>query len=283
MIKIGFLGPKGTFSHEALEIYIDANRDKEFIPCEYLNMKDILYAVDCGEIDESILPIENSIEGAVNATMDLLISKVQLQIKGELIMNISENLLIKKGSDINNISMVLSHSQPIGQCRDYINTKFSKVAVKHTASTTEAAIEVANSKGDKAAIGSRVAARVYSLDIYESDIQDSDNNQTRFVIISKEDFKRTGKDKSSIAFTTEDKPGSLYRILDIFNLWDINMTRIESRPSKNKFGEYIFFVDILGHRDDEDLSNAITMVKRKCSFFKFLGSYPAFDLNEYNY
>lgn len=275
MIRIGFLGPKGTFSHEALEIYINKNKNNEYIQCDFQNMSDILIAIDKGEIDEGIVPMENSIEGAVNATMDTLVSKVELFIKGELVINISQNLLLKKGSKIEDVTHIISHPQPIGQCRNYINSRFPRALVRYSFSTTEAAIEVAKGKGDMAAIGSKLGAKEYGLDIFENDIQDGENNVTRFVIVAKEDSKRTGTDKTSIAFSTEDKPGCLYRILDIFNLWDINMTRIESRPSKNRFGEYIFFVDISGHKDDEDLISAITMIKRKCWFFKFLGSYPA--------
>jgi prephenate dehydratase len=127
-----------------------------------------------------------------------------------------------------------------------------------------------------AAIGSGVAAKVYGLEIAASGIQDNDNNLTRFVVLSKKSSEKASNNKTSIVFSTEDKPGSLYRILDIFGLWDINMTRIESRPAKNELGKYIFFVDLKGHIDDDELKDALTMVMRKTSFYKFLGSYPEF-------
>jgi prephenate dehydratase len=120
-----------------------------------------------------------------------------------------------------------------------------------------------------AAVGSVAAAKVYDLEVCAEGIQDGDNNSTRFVVLSKEDCMRTGNDKTSIVFSTDDKPGSLYRILDIFNLWDINMTRIESRPAKNQLGRYIFFVDIHGHIEDEDVKSALIMVRRKTSFYSF--------------
>jgi len=142
-----------------------------------------------------------------------------------------------------------------------------------TNSTVEAAMEVAKGDGTLAAIASVAAAKVYGLSVLDTGIQDGDNNMTRFVIVSKTDAERTGNDKTSVVFSTENKPGSLYTVLDIFNLWDINMTRIESRPSKKQLGRYIFFVDIKGHREDQDLKDALTMVKRKTSFFKLLGSY----------
>ena len=123
-------------------------------------------------------------------------------------------------------------------------------------------------------LGSSIASKEYGLKILKNNIQDNDNNFTRFVVISSTDNKRTGKDKTSLVFSTDNKPGSLYRILEIFNLWDINMTRIESRPAKKQLGQYIFFVDIEGHKDDDDVKDALMMVKRKTSFFKLLGSYP---------
>ena len=137
-----------------------------------------------------------------------------------------------------------------------------------------AAAEVAAGTGDMAAIGSRAAAEAYDLEILREDIQDHDSNFTRFIVLGGSDAVRTGNDKTSLIFSTEDKPGSLYRILEIFNLWDINMTRIESRPARSGLGRYIFFVDVLGHREDDDLRDALTMVKRKASFLKILGSYP---------
>ena len=155
--------------------------------------------------------------------------------------------------------------------------KMPGVEIKTTYSTATAAREVAEGDGKCAAIGSAAAAEAYGLDIAVRDIHDCNNNFTRFVVLSKSDSEKTGNDKTSIVFSTEDRPGSLYRILDIFNLWDINMTRIESRPAKDRLGSYIFFVDIMGHREDGDIKDALTMVKRKTSFYKFLGSYPVFE------
>jgi prephenate dehydratase len=276
-LKIGYLGPKGTFSHEAANKYINGN--DIYILCDFNSINDILYAVQNGEIDEAIVPIENSLEGAINATLDMMAFEVDHKIKSELIIPIVENLLVKKGTKIDDIKSILSHPQPLGQCRKYINTKFPDAYTKVTNSTAGAAEEVASANGDCAAIGTFVAAQVYGLDILEKGIQDGDNNLTRFVIISAgECAKRTGRDKTSIVFSTDNKPGSLYRILDIFNLWDINMTRIESRPSKDKLGMYIFFIDIMGHKDDDDVKDALTMIKKKTSFFKLLGSYPEYIL-----
>ena len=276
MLKIGFLGPKGTFSHEALKKYAEG---LSYTACDYNSIPEILMAVWNNEVDEAVTPIENSIEGAVNATLDMMASEIDLMIKSELIIPVRENLLVKKGTALADIKHVLSHPQPLGQCRNFLAEKLPKAHIKFTYSTAGAAEEVSNGTGDSAAIGSIIAAEVYGLEIAAKDIHDCDNNSTRFVVVSQNDGEKTGHDKTSIVFSTEDKPGSLYRILDIFNLWDINMSKIESRPAKNQLGRYIFFIDVIGHRDDDDIKDALTMIKRKTSFFKFLGSYPEHTLS----
>ncbi len=300
MIRIGFLGPKGTFSQEAVKEYLKIkqlncksfgrsenykkyegyNGSKQHEEREYAAIRDILFAVEKGEINEALVPVENSLEGAVNETLDMLATEVNLKIKAEIIIAIRQNLLIKEGSSKEDIKYIISHPQPIGQCRKYISTNFPEAEIKLVYSTAGAAEMVASGKGDSAAIGSTVAAEVYDLEIFAKNIQDGDNNFTRFAVVSNDDSYKTGFDKTSVVFSTEDKPGSLYRILDIFNLWDINMTRIESRPAKKQLGNYIFFVDIEGHKDDDDVRDALTMVKRKTSFYKFLGSYPRDELLE---
>lgn len=271
MIKIGYLGPRGTFSHEALRKYIG---ELPHIPQDFSSIPEIIMAVQDNKLDEAIVPIENSIEGAVNATMDMIALEGDLMIKAEQIIPIREHLLVRKGTRLSEVRTVLSHPQPLGQCRIFLSEEMPFALTKAVYSTAAAAEEVSGGNGSLAAIGSTAAAEVYGLDIAKSDIQDHDNNHTRFIVVSKKDALRTGFDKTSIMFSTEDKPGSLYRVLDIFNLWDINMTRIESRPAKNKLGRYIFFVDVNGHREDEELRDALTMVRKKTSFLKVLGSYP---------
>ncbi|WP_027622403.1 prephenate dehydratase [Acetivibrio clariflavus] len=274
MLKIGFLGPKGTFSQEALLEY--KKGEKDFVECAFNTFGEIINAVNKDEIDEGIVPIENSLEGAVNATLDTLATDVDLLIKAEIAIEVKQNLLVRKGTNIENIKYIISHPQPIGQCRNYLETNFNHAEIRFLYSTAEAARQVAECDFNMAAIGSLTAAKVYGLDVIAEGIQDSKNNYTRFVVVSKTAAEKAKKNKTSIVFSTEDKPGSLYRILDIFNLWDINMTRIESRPAKDKLGNYIFFVDLKGHIEDDDVRDALTMVKRKTSFYKFLGSYPEF-------
>lgn len=271
MIKIGFLGPRGTFSHEALKKYASG---MEHTALEFPSIPEILVAVRDHAADEAVVPIENSIEGAVNATMDMIGLEVDLLIRAELIIPIREHLLVNKGTKLSEIKYVLSHPQPLGQCRKFLAGQLPDARVQAAYSTAAAAEEVARGVPGYAAIGSIAAAEAYGLEIIQEDIQDNDNNHTRFIVVGHTQLPRTGRDRTSIAFSTDDEPGSLYKILGIFNLWDINLSRIESRPAKNKLGRYIFFVDLIGHQQDEDLKDALTMVRKKTSFFKFLGSYP---------
>lgn len=274
MVKsIGYLGPCGTFSHEAAGLYAEG---QWCTLMEFVSIQDVLYAVKDNIISEAIVPIENSLEGAVNVTLDVLAKEEGLHIKGELILPISLNLVVRKGTLPENITTIMSHPQPLGQAREFLNKYYPKALQVEENSTSQAAERVSSGDGTYAAITSRMAAKIYGLEVLTTDIQDVANNHTRFVIISKEYPNRTGCDKTSIVFSTDNKPGSLYRVLDIFSLWDINMTRIESRPSKNALGQYIFFIDIDGHIDNQDVFDALTMIKRKTSFYKFIGSYPVF-------
>ncbi|MHB8062853.1 MAG: prephenate dehydratase [Ruminiclostridium sp.] len=271
---IGYMGPQGTFSHEAVEAYVEGGT---YTLKDYFSIPEVLNALKNSDIEDAIVPIENSLEGAINVTMDFLAKEEGLYIIGELIIPVNLNLLTKPGTTAEDIAAILSHSQPLGQCRDYLNTHFPNALQLEENSTSKAAQRVVASDGTYAAIASNISAKVYGLEIFASKIQDFENNSTRFVIISKVLHKRTGNDKTSIVFSTDNKPGSLYKILDIFSLWDINMTRIESRPAKNVLGQYVFFIDIDGHIEDQDVSDALTMIQRKTSFYRFIGSYPIFS------
>lgn len=276
MIKsIGYMGPEGTFSHEAADAYAGAG-SQEYGFKQFVTIKDVLAALNRGEVDEAIVPIENSLEGAINVTLDFLAKEDGLYIIDELIIPVNLHLLAKPGTTPDQIKVILSHPQPLGQSRNYLNEKFSTAVQLEENSTSGAAQKVAESDGTCAAVASKTAAKVYGLEIIEKNIQDFENNQTRFVVVARTLKARTGCDKTSIVFSTDNKPGSLYRILDIFSLWDINMTRIESRPSKNALGQYIFFIDMDGHIEDQDVHDALTMIRRKTSFYKFIGSYPVF-------
>lgn len=274
MSRIGFLGPRGTFTEEAVRKYTKDMLDITLVP--YFSIPEVIAAVNNDELDEAIVPIENSIEGAVNPTLDMLAFEVDLKITSEIVLEINQNLMAAKDTKPEDIKIITSISQALGQCRMYINENYPNAIIKQVDSTAGAAEDVANGLLGAAAIGSLAAVDVYGLKLIAPKIQDNTNNQTRFVTISKKDAKATGCDKTSIVFTTDNKPGSLYKILDIFSLWDLNMCKIESRPLKSKLGTYVFFIDFDGHYENQDVKDALTMIKRKTSFYKFLGSYKAY-------
>lgn len=271
MTTMGFLGPEGTFSHEAAIKYTNNLWDVSLMA--YPTIPDLTIAVDKGEIDEAVLPIENSLEGGVIPTLDILMEAETVKIKGELNLSICENLMVKKGCDKSDIRLIVSHSQPLGQCRKYLHHSFDCVAAESVDSTAVAAKMVRDGNGSIAAIGSAAAAELYDLEILERDVQDQEDNTTRFIIVGRGDAENNGRCKTSVIFSVGHFPGSLYKVLGILDMWKINMTRIESRPSKRMLGEYVFYVDILGHREDKDIGDALDMIKRKTTFYKFLGSY----------
>lgn len=276
-MKVGYLGPAGTFSQQAAEMYREVgdftySEDITLIP--YPSIPEVISGADNGEIDEAVVPVENSIEGPVNVTLDMLAWDVALKIKREILVPVEHHLMVRRGT--NKINTILSHPQAIGQCRKFLDKNFSNILIQYTYSTSQAAQQVAREDVNcgYASISARKAAEEYGLEILHQGIQDHSNNVTRFIVLAGKDGNNTGKTKTSLVFSTQNQPGSLYRILDILTLWDINMTRIESRPAKDCLGQYIFFVDIEGHREEHDVKDALTMIQRKTSFFKLLGSYP---------
>lgn len=267
MPVISFLGPKGTFTHEAANM-LGGN----LIP--YCTIPAVLESVVNDESVYGVVPIENSIEGPVGITLDSLAHKFELKIFDEIIIPINQNLMVNPGTKMEDIEDVYSHSQAIAQCQEFIIG--NKIQPHYVVSTANAAKNIVGHK-NKAAIGNSKAAELYGLDIIKPNIQDNDNNETRFVVISKNDHEPTGFDKTSIIFSIyEDKPGGLYDILGIFQKNNINLTKIESRPSKKGLGKYLFFVDFNGHRNDDIIKNIIDQIKDKTYFLKVLGSYPEF-------
>ena len=266
-VKISFLGPKGTFTHQAASMLSD-----DLI--SYCNIPAVMESVSKNETSLGVVPIENSIEGGVGITLDSLAHSFDLKIYQEIIIPINQNLIVNKGTSIDEIEDVYSHSQAIAQCRSFILE--NKIQPHYAVSTANAVKGIICFKL-KAAIGNVKAAEIYDLEILKANIQDTHNNQTRFVVISKNDHEPTGSDKTSIIFSIyEDKPGGLYKILGIFEKYNINLTKIESRPSKRGLGKYLFFVDFNGHRSSETIQKIIAEVERNTYFLKILGSYPEF-------
>lgn len=278
--QIGYLGPEGTFSQEAGKIYIKkisrdaACRFSTLVP--FPTIHDILFAVDREDIEEGIVPVENSIEGTIGVVQDMLVKEVDLKIKDEIILPVHHSLIAKKVIDFKAVTEVISHPQPIEQCRAWIRKNMSHAKIMMSSSTADAAKQVSlSSKGTMCAIGSKGLAKLYGLKVLKKDITDYSDNMTRFVVLAKTDHKKTGRDKTSIVFSAiADRPGGLYNILGEFASRNINLTKIESRPSKKALGDYFFFVDMAGHRKDALVAEAISGLMNKVAFLKILGSYP---------
>ena len=274
-MKAGYLGPLGTFSHQAaLEVF----KEDEIRP--YDSIYQVLMAVEKGELDCGIVPIENSTEGTVNATVDALIFDLNLYIQQLVVLPIRQNLMLKKGADKGSISAVYSHPHALAQCRHYLYENYENVPEIAAQSTAAAAKLAAESRENIAAVAPAVAAKVYDLEIAAENIQDSKINFTEFVVVSKKSTEQpiaAENYKTTICFSTVHEPGSLYKLLDILAIWDVNMSRIVSRPMKNHPNEYVFYIDIEKSDNWKDLQDALVMLKRKTSFFKVLGSYPVLD------
>lgn len=267
---LGYLGPSGTFSHQAAMEWSQGNEEIKEFPTIY----SAIHAVQNGKIDNAIVPIENSIEGSINTTLDALAFDADLYITGEYILHISQNLMVKRGTKKEDIKIITSHPQPIGQCSRLLTHEFAAVKIEFADSTAAAAKRVSESDGSIACIASPNSAQLYGLEILYPNCGDDKNNSTRFVIISKKPSAEvTGHDKTSIAFAIDNKPGSLYEAIELLAKSKINMTKIESRPMKDELGKYVFFIDIDGNIDDATIYFALDKVRRNTYFYKFLGSY----------
>ncbi len=269
-MRIAALGPAGTFSHEAALKY-DGSAEMIFVN----SIWDVFELVEQKKADSGIVPVENSIEGGVGITLDALIETDE-KIKQEIIIPIRHCLC--GFGDIGEIEEVRSHTQALGQCRNFLHSLNKETPVKtfQSSSTAAAAEETARLKDrKKACLCSKLAAELYGLKIIKEDVHDEKNNMTRFFAINHEDAKPSGSDKTSFAaFPQSDRPGLLYEILEIFSKRKINLTKLESRPSKKKLGEYIFFIDVDGHRKDKLINEALQELEQRAKKTKVFGSYP---------
>lgn len=272
MKRLAFLGPPGTFTEEAALRY---EPQAQFLP--FSSIAAVATAVGSGLADQGIVPIENSLEGAVTETLDVLIQDSPLAIAHELVLPIEHYLLVKPDTKASEVKVIYSHPQALAQCRRFIERCFPKAELV-AALSTAAAVEEMMAGDSAAAIGNRRAAEIYGAHILARGIQDRSGNLTRFVILNHSDHEATGSDKTSLAFTfaVEDRPGLLVGALQEFSSRAINLSKIESRPSKEKLGTYIFLVDVDGHRSEPTLAEALARVQERCSFFRILGSYPKY-------
>ncbi|MGB9936673.1 MAG: prephenate dehydratase [Methanobacterium sp.] len=263
--KIGFLGPSGTYAEEAA-----SKLEGELIA--YDSIMEVMKAIELENVAIGVVPIENSIEGPVGVTLDLITHDYDLKIQNEIILSISHNLLLNDESSIEDIELVYSHAQALSQCRKFIE----KIKAKPVATpSTSGAAEMVKGNLNSAAIGTKKAADLYGLKVAAENIQDYADNSTRFIVLGKNDQEPTGHDKTSIVFSLiEDRPGGLYDVLGAFAKCSVNLTKIESRPSKKKLGNYVFFIDFQGHKEDKEVKNILNNIKNKISYIKILGSYP---------
>lgn len=266
-LKVACLGPLATFTHLAALRHFGSSA--LFIPVE--SIKGVFDAVESGKAAFGVVPIENSNEGVITHTLDMFMD-YELKVSAEVLLEINHNLISKTG-DKAKIKKIYSNPHAAAQCKKWLLTNLAGIQILEATSTAKAA-EIASKDAETAAIASELAAKIYDLNFVERNIGDSKFNVTRFLVISKEIAQKTGNDKTSIMFSIKDKPGALYNILYPFKKAKINLTKIESRPSRRKAWEYIFFVDMEGHIDDKKLKKAINTVKENCLYLKILGSYP---------
>jgi prephenate dehydratase len=271
-----FLGPRGTFSEEAAIQY--AGPDADFLALT--SFPALVSAVETGLADAAVLPIENSIEGAVSTTLDLLIHETTLKIAAESVVQVRHFLVTSPGVELTTIRQVTSHPQALGQCRRFLERclpGIDQVASLSTAGAVEEVVAAGDSS--RAAIGPLRATELYGGSILARDIQDSRANVTRFVVLRLEDAAPTGDDKTSIGFTLkENVPGALHAVLGELAAENLQMTKIESRPNKSWLGDYVMLIDLEGHAADPAVARALERMRQSCLMLKVFGSYPRYQL-----
>jgi chorismate mutase/prephenate dehydratase len=267
-LKVAFLGPEGSFSHQAA--FHEFGGSAELLPVT--GFGDVFEEVENGRASYGVVPVENSIEGSIGIVLDLL-SGSNLTISAELFEKINLYLLSKSGS-LKNIKVIASHPQPLAQCRKWLGKNLPNRKIRETSSTAEAAKLASRSKG-VAAVASRHSASIYKLKVLEKNIEDNNWNTTRFFVVGSRVSAPSGNDRTSIVFTLRDKPGELQKsFFQPFAETGVNLTKIESRPSKERPWEYLFFVDFKGHREDKAIKSLVDRVAKHCVYLKVLGSYP---------
>lgn len=271
---IAYLGPTASFTEMAKDHFAKKFGVSAY-PTPLQTIRQVVEYVDDTPNSLGVLAVENSIEGTVRETLDnLMITKnPNINILSEYFMPIN-HCLISKTTEFSSITGVISHPQALAQCQNFIHNEMPfNVNIIEAASTAEAARSLQNYNLTYAAIGSRKTAEVYNLNVLKENINDDKTNQTRFILIGNYETEITGNDKTSLSFSTENKPGALLNVLEIFMKNKINLSYISSRPSKQKFGEYIFIVNFDGHINNPDMKKAIEEVKEKTTHMRFLGSY----------
>lgn len=267
-LKVAYLGPEATFSH--LACIQQFGRAAQLVPVN--SIREVFVEVERGLADYGVVPIENSIEGIIVPTLDMFMDS-PLKISAEIMFEVALNLMNLSG-DPADIKQICSHPQPLGQSRNWLESNMKGIPVTEVSSTTKAA-KMAAADPSIAAVASTLAAEMYGLKIIRERIEDSADNFTRFLVISRVSPPVSGSDKTSLLFSVKDRAGALYEMLRPFAEHGINLTKIESRPSRKKAWEYLFFLDMEGHTEDENVKAAIAALEKDCLFLKVLGAYPA--------
>ena len=268
-LKIGFLGPEGTFSQTA--VYKHFGHSARALALSTID--EVFHEVEAGHADFGVVPIENSTEGSVNHTLDrFLVSP--LRICGEVELRIRQNLMGKMRS-LREVKRICSHPQSLAQCRQWLQEHLPDVEIIAESSNAEAARRARDEKGT-AAIAGETASEVYGLTILAADIEDRADNSTRFLVIGRRTFGRSGRDRTTLLVSTghTEAPGALYRLLEPLAKNRVSLTRIESRPSQRRKWDYVFFIDLEGHIDDAPVARALERLKSRASLYRVLGSYP---------
>lgn len=265
-LKIAYFGPPATFTHMAA--IKKFGRQVNYLPVK--NISDVFMEVETGRVNYGVVPIENSTEGVVTHTLDMFIES-NLKICSEVLLEISHNLLARVA--LSKIKKVYSNPQALAQCRYWLKTNLPQVEVMEVSSTARAA-ELAGSSRNAGAIASLLAASIYRLKIISRHIEDMRGNVTRFLVIGPTPSRPTGQDRTSVMFSISDRVGALYSMLSPFKKYGINLTKIESRPSRLKPWDYFFFIDLEGHYQDKKVKSALAELEDHCHSLKILGSYP---------
>ena len=266
-LKLAYLGPEATFTHLACMRRFGVSA--QFVPVR--TIAEVFTEVEKGKVEYGVVPIENSSEGVVSHTLDMFVDS-ELKICGEILLEVSHSLLSKSG-ELRRVKKIYSHPHAFAQSRRWLEANLPRVPFFEASSTTAAA-ELAGKESAAAAIASELAASLYNLKVISRRIEDIPHNFTRFLIIGQKSSAPTTRDKTSLMFSIKDRVGALYRILEPFAKHQINLTKIESRPSKTKAWEYIFYVDIEGNIAEESVKAALSILQEECIFLKVLGSYP---------
>lgn len=266
--RIGVLGPQGTYSEKAALLWSKGMAGATLV--YFPDFDFVLDSVRQGRVEAGIVPVENSLEGAVTAVMDLLL-RLDVVIVGEVNLSIRHCLV---GQGQGEIKVILSHPQALAQCRQYLHEHFPESEIRTTGSTSHAA-RLAQEFPEMAAIAGQDTAERYGLKILAREIQDARDNITRFIVVGTEGVGASGRDKTSLViYLDRDRPGALYSILEEFARRNINLTRIESRPSRKGLGDYYFYIDLEGHIHDREVGEAVAAARAKAAMVKVLGSYP---------